>query len=564
MKKIYLILLLGLTTSGLVAQNINTIAGVGTAGFSGDGGLATTAELKTPTCNVIDASGNIYIADFLNHRIRKIDATTGIITTVAGVGTSGYSGDGGAATSAELNHPVAIALDAAENLYIVDGFNHRVRMVTKTTGIIITVAGDGSPGSAGDGGPATSAQIYIPSDIAFDATGNLYIVEQGSHKVRKVTIATGIITTVAGVGTAGFSGDGGLATAAELNSPAGIALDVGGSLYISDYNNHRIRKVNIATGIITTVAGVGTAGFSGDGGAATTAELNHPLGISFDASGNLYIADVDNHRVRKVNIATGVISTVVGTGVSGFSGDGGLPTAAQLNNPYSIALDASENFYIADAGNNRIRKVTFCTPSSTTDTRTECSPFVWIDGNTYTSDNNTATHVLTSTGGCDSTVTLDLTITDVDVSVTQDDTDLLANEMVATYQWLDCDDNYSPLPNGTGRVHYGLADGNFAVEVTYYGCVDTSSCYTVSTVGIDENSMENSFTVYPNPAQTQLNITAENEEINSIKIIDVTGKVVQTFEENPNTINVADLSKGMYILQIQTKREVGTKRFIKE
>ena len=307
----------------------------------------------------LDGSGNLYIADTDNNRIRKVSAT-GVITTVAGTATAGFSGDGAAATAAQLSIPTDVALDGAGNLYIVDNNNHRIRKVD-SAGVITTVAGTGTAdtqgrirgGFSGDGGAATAAQLAYPRKVALDGAGNLYIADSGNDRIRKVS-ATGVITTVAGTGMAGFSGDGGAATAAQLYSPYGVALDGAGNLYFADNRNERIRKVDSA-GVITTVAGTGIYGFSGDGGAATAAQLNSPYGVALDGSGNLYIADTSNQRIRKVDSA-GVITTVAGSGIFGFGGDGGAAVAAQLKLPFGVAVDGAGNLYIADNRNDRIRK----------------------------------------------------------------------------------------------------------------------------------------------------------------------------------------------------------------
>ena len=322
---------------------------------SGDGGRAIAALLNRPSEVALDGSGNIYFADSADNQVRKVDSA-GIITTVAGTGTQGYSGDGGPATEAELNLPFGVAVDRARNLYIADFSNRRVRKVD-SSGTITTFAGTGTAGNSGDGGPATLAQLRNPVSVTVDGSVNVYIVDYEGHTVRKVD-SSGIITTVAGTGTAGYSGDGGRATAAQLRNPASVALDGTGNLYIGDYKGHRVRKVD-SSGIITTFAGTGTAGFSfiENGGPANRARLNEPWGLAVDRSGNLYIADSVNHQVRKVG-TNGLIATIAGTGSSGFSGDGGPATSARLHVPSGLAVDRSGNIYITDRRNSRIRKLT--------------------------------------------------------------------------------------------------------------------------------------------------------------------------------------------------------------
>ena len=303
----------------------------------------------------MDTAGNIYIAEWGDNRIREISASTGDINTVAGDGTAGYAGDGGAATSAELQTPGGVAVDSSGNIYIADTFNYRIRKVTVSTGIITTVAGNGTSGYSGDGGAATSAELGYPSSVAVDGSGNIYIADYTNSRIRKVTVSTGVITTVAGNGTAGYSGDGSSATSAELNYPWGVALDSSGNIYIADTSNSRIRKVNVSTGVITTVAGDGTAGFSGDGGSATSAELYFPFGLATDSGNNLYIADFDNCRIRLVTVASGTISTAAGDGTCGYGGDGGTAISSELNSPIGLTVSAAGNLYIADTYNNRTR-----------------------------------------------------------------------------------------------------------------------------------------------------------------------------------------------------------------
>jgi hypothetical protein len=373
-----LLLWMTLLSSGLRAQivlpapyYINTVAGNGTAGYVGNGGPAISGELNYPFSGAVDAAGNLYIADSGNNRIRKVTASTGIITTIAGTGTAGYVADGVVATSAELNDPSSVAVDAAGNIFIGDSVNYRIRKVTASTGIITTVAGNGVNGYTGDGGAATNADLRGPAEVAVDAAGNLYFAD-GAWTVRKVTASTGIITTVAGNGVDGYTGDGGAATSAEMYYVMGVAVDAAGNLYIADTSNNRIRKVTASTGIITTVAGNGVNGYTGDGGAATSAELQFPYKVAVDADGNLYIAT--SNAIRKVTSGTGIITTVAGTGTAGYSGDGGTATNAKLNYPgvmyqdyAGVALDPWGNIYIADTLNNRIR-VVGVPPQNTTTT----------------------------------------------------------------------------------------------------------------------------------------------------------------------------------------------------
>ncbi len=385
---------------------ITTVAGNGSPGFSGDGGPATSAEIGSPNFNssvALDSTGNLYIPDYTSNRVRKV--SNGVITTVAGTGSPGSGGDNGPATSAQLNGPTGVAVDSAGNLYIADTLNHRIRKVTN--GVITTMAGNGTQGSNGDNGSATSAQLNSPENVCVDSAGNLYVTGL-DDRVRRV--ANGVITTFAGTGTIGFSGDNGPAAGAQLDAPEAVGVDTAGNVYIADSQNERIRKVangiittiagggssvgdngppsgaqlyapyglavdaandlyiadgrnnrirRVSNGVITTTAGSGTAdagGYAGDNGAATSAQLDIPTGVAVDTSGNVYILDSVNARLRRVS--NGVITTVAGDGNPGFSGDNGPAATAQLGaNANGVAVDLSGNVYIADTGNNRIRKV---------------------------------------------------------------------------------------------------------------------------------------------------------------------------------------------------------------
>lgn len=341
----------------LSGGTISTYAGTGTAGYTGDLGAATAARIAHPEGITVAANGDVYYADPDNNVIRKVTAATGIITTVAGSGGNGSSGDGGLAILAKFKNAEGVFVVANGDLYLADTGNHEIRKVTALTGIVTLVVGSTSPGYSGDGGAATAARLRLPAAIVVAANGDMYIADTGNDTVRKVTAATGIITTYAGTGTTGYTGDGGAATSARLSGPQGLVLAANGDLYIADTGNNVIRRVTAATGVITTFAGTGTAGFLGDGGVATSARLNAPESVSISASGELYIADAGNNRIRRVSTG-GTITTVAGTGTAGAAGDGGLPTAAQLNSPHGIAVSTSGTYYISDRVNNEIRRVT--------------------------------------------------------------------------------------------------------------------------------------------------------------------------------------------------------------
>jgi streptogramin lyase len=336
---------------------MSTVAGSGSfqlGSLAGDGGQATESTLN-PYDVALDASGNIYIADNENYAIRKVTVSTGVITTVAGTGTSGYSGDGGQATEATLKNPRGVSVDASGNIHIADSYNNVIRKVTVVTGVITTVAGTGTSGLSGDGGQATEATMRSPRAVVVDASGNIYIADTSSGRIRKVTVSTGIITTVAGGGSQSYSGD--VATSTSI-MPFDVALDTSGNIYIADWSNNVIRKITESSGTITTMAGTGTSGYSGDGGQATEATLNGPNGVSIDTLGDIYIADSSNHVIRKVTVSTGLITTVAGTGTSGYGGDGEEATSANLRGPYHITVETPGTFYIVNLYTYQIRKVT--------------------------------------------------------------------------------------------------------------------------------------------------------------------------------------------------------------
>ena len=523
------------------AQNIYTVAGNDTAGYSGDGGAATSAKLYNPIGVAVDASGNLFIADFYNNRIRKV-STSGVITTVAGNGTSGYSGDGGAATSAELNYPISVAVDGSDNLYIVDYNNTVIRKVA-TNGTISTVAGNGITGYSGDGGAATSAELNGLIGVAVDGGGNLYIADPGNNRIRKVS-TNGIITPVAGNGYnagigGGYSGDGGAATSAALYYPQSVYVDGSGNLYIADAGNNRIRKVS-TNGIITTVAGNGTSGYSGDGGTATSAKLNVPTGVAVDRNGNLYIADTRNNVIRKV-ATNGIINTVAGNSKQGYSGDGGPATSAELNYPNSVAEDGNGNLYIVDQSNNVIREVVYKglplpvgIASFTAKATSNSNLLQWRIANEANTD-----YFVVERSNDNKAFTAMGTIKAIGSG---------ANSYAYT------DNNPTPYPLN-GVLYYRLQ------------IVDKDGSFTFSKVVSVQLTVDRlPLTVAPNPSKDK--VTVMGNHISSIQVIDNLGRVIktQTLKDATNpTLSVNALPVGVYHLRVQTTDgKVSGVGFVKE
>ena len=530
MKKIlFTLLFLPLINYG---QVITTVAGNGILGYSGDTGLAIDAKLHLPGKVLIDNSGNLLIADSWNHVIRKVDATTGIITTIAGTGTYGYNGDNILATAAQLNDPFGLALDTSGNLYIGDNRNNRVRKIDHITGIITTFvgtgvsAGTGVGAAIGDGGLATNARLGASGCLAFDRFGNLYISDATSMVVRKVSATTGIISNFAGngygagTGVGGYSGDSALAVDAELNNPCGIAFDSSGNLYIADYSNQRIRKVNTSTGIITTVAGNGTPADMGDGLSVSVAELNLPYDIVFDAAGSYYFAEFHG-RVRKVN-TTAIINTVAGTSVYGYNGDGILADTAKLNETTGIALDACGSLYIADVSNERIRKVTF-------------PPLLSIPIISLSGASNTPVG---------STVTVNATV----------------NNAGSSYliHWMNhgLEFTTTTVPVVTYTKMAGIDTVTAKVVPTGYGCWDssTSAGWMVSdstTEAPPSLPRGEELSVFPNPVRSSLTVEIGMSSA-TYRLLGIVGSVLGegVLHTGQNSISMAALPVGVYVLEV--------------
>ncbi len=503
----------------LIAQTITTITGNGSAGFGGDGGAATAALLNDPTGILADGIGNIYITDEINNRIRKI-SSAGIIITFAGTGSAGHSGDGAAATAAQINRPYGITEDASGNIYIAGYFEQCVRKVSPS-GIITTIAGTGTAGYSGDGGPATAAKLNCPLGVILDGTGNIYITDYGNFRVRKIN-TSGVITTYAGTGTSGFSGDGGPATAAKFGYPQALALDATGNLYVVDESNARIRVIS-PTGIINTFAGNGTAGFNSDGIPATASELNHPTGVAADAIGNIYIADYSNQRIRVVS-SSGIINTVAGVGTQGYSGDGGLATAAQLNRPTGVSVN-SGYLYITDCFNHAIRKVGVCIPPNAgaiTGTDSVCAGDVVSLHDTI--------HIGTWVSSHNSIATVDTL------------------------------GNVTGIASGLDTILYIVTNSCGSDTVTF-PIVVRSSGWPCSTAGINTTgTSKESLTIFPNPSSGSFTAKCNSpyQEIVELSVTDILGRQIKSIRipTNREYPLILDATAGIYFISAKNEREV--------
>jgi len=333
---------------------ITSIAGTGVAGYSGDGGLATSSQVANPYGLVIGPDGALYVCEVDNHRIRRIDRKTGIITTVAGNGTRGYSGDGGPALKAALNEPYEIRFDKAGNMFFVEMRNHIVRRVDGKTGIITTVAGTGEAGFSGDGGPAVKAQFRQPHSIALDPRDGLLVCDIGNNRVRRIDLKTGIISTWAGTGERKPTPDGAPLAGTPLNGPRAIDLDPRGNLYLALREGNAIYRIDGKTHIITHLAGTGEKGYTGDGGPARDARLSGPKGVAWSPDGGLYIADTESHTIRRIDLKSGTITTVAGTGEHGDGPDGD-PLGCRLSRPHGVFADRKGPIYIGDSESHRVR-----------------------------------------------------------------------------------------------------------------------------------------------------------------------------------------------------------------
>jgi streptogramin lyase len=336
---------------------MTTLVGSGAKGYSGDGAAALTAVLNSPFDVALDRAGDLYFSDTMNHCIRVVHGRTGTIRTVAGCGRKGYSGDGGPATAATMNEPYGVVLDQHDNLYIVDRLNYAVRRVDARTGDIETIAGTGQSGYSGDSGPAVRAQLREPNGIALDGKGKLYIADVADQRIRVVDLSSGLIQTLCGTGKKEQAGDGGPYRAASLLGPRAVAVAPDGAILVCEREGNSIRKIDLGSGQIARVAGTGKKGYSGDGGPALQATFNGPKELDVDARGNIYVVDTENHAIRRIDAQTGIVTTVAGTGSRGGTGDGGAATAATLDRPHGVVVGNDGRIHIGDTLNHRIRTV---------------------------------------------------------------------------------------------------------------------------------------------------------------------------------------------------------------
>jgi streptogramin lyase len=355
-----LVVFLSLAINADPIPTISSPVGTGEKGYSGDGGPANKAKLDQPFHLTFDKLGNLYFSDTGNHRVRMVEAKTGLISTVAGNGKKGFGGDGGKATDAMLDEPYGVAIDGEGHLFIVDRLNYCIRKVDVKTGIISTVAGTGGKsGFAGDGGPASKAQFVEPNGICFDKQGKFYVADVAGHRIRVVDLTSGTIDTLAGNGKGATSGDGGPLKDATLSGPRAVAVGPDGSLFVVERNGNTVRKIDLQKKTNDRFAGTGKKGYGGDGGPATEATFDGPKEIDIDGNGNVYIVDTENEVIRRIDAKTGAITTVAGRGRTKTPGlgDGGPATSATLGRPHGVAIGPDGAIYIGDTNSHRIRKL---------------------------------------------------------------------------------------------------------------------------------------------------------------------------------------------------------------
>jgi hypothetical protein len=594
------------------SQIVTTVVGNGIAGYSGDGGLATASEIDYPKGVNIDNDGNLLITHV--NFVRKVNVISNVISTLAGNLTATYI-DFVSATSSRVASPYAISIDGSGNYYVADYLGNKIRMVDKVTGIIYTYAGTGSIGSTGDGGSATAARFNSISCIHIDTTmRKLYISDGFNHRVRVIDMNTGIISAFAGSGISGYSGDGSNAITARFNKVFGLATDRSGNVYIGDWENRRIRMVDISTGIVTTYAGNGTDGYSGDGGTAIAAQISKPTALSFDSCDNLYFSDEDNNCIRRIDKITGEILTVAGTGIAGYSGDGGLATAAQFNHPTGVKVDNFGNLYVSDFYNQRVRKVTISPTVLSASLSITVSPndslcfgdsvilqavptgsgifsYEWfLNGSTTGITTDTFTYlpttgdsvrcVLSSSMCGAATVTASSTINMFVTPLSMPSITLTApsevevgNTVIVNATVMGAGSSYiiNWYKNSvflssttTPSVTYAKTLGADVISASIFststtGCYDTSNAESV-TVNVAHNTVKDiskipqSFSISPNPAKSKIIISSTLLNIEDFTIQNIFGKqyppVIVDQTQFVVELSIAHLPPGVYIVRV--------------
>ncbi len=584
------IILLAITSS---AQVISTFAGNGVAATLGDGLSPTAASFNNLAAVYFHTTGDFYIVEYSGSVIRKI-SSTGVVSTFAGNGVAGYGGDGGPATAASFNHPIDILADYSGNFYVIDNGNQRIRKIN-AAGIITTIAGNGIPGYTGDGGPATAATLHDPSRMTIDGAGNIYFADAVNNVIRKISTA-GIISTVVGNGTPAFAGDGGPATGASLWQPLGVTLDGNGNMYVADALNHRIRKIN-TSGIISTFAGTGAVGYAGDSGPATAATMNYPNGVTCDQTCNVYFTDWYGHKVRKVTYS-GIITTVVGSGVAGFSGDGGPAVSAQLNGPNNLTFDHISNLYIPEYYNNRVRKVsnlgeTFGCPSVVpvagitapgSVCQDSCVTFQnlstgTVDSLRWTSASGgvvisspvTDTTTICFPGSDSAVVKLyvygplgtdSATVTIMITSAPHPGINHSGHTLTVTggpytgYQWYNGSVAITGATNAT--YTYLSTGGDYHVVVDSAGCTGISASISTVGVGTTTTSVKTYWVAQYNNDMITLRSSENNDEALHMAIYDATGRIIvqDTWSNGSNTkdVNCTVFPTGFYVIRLSNQQ----------
>ncbi len=532
------------------AQTVSTLAGSGSSG-SNDG-VGTSASFNNPTGVFITSTGELYVSDGSNYKIRKV-TLSGTTTTVAGTGSFGHTD--GPAASAQFKYPHGICEDPSGNVYIADMISYSIRKISPS-GAVSTFAGTGTSGFVNSNAP--NAQFNRPQGICMDDSGNLFVTDRFNHCIRKIS-TSGQVTTFAGSGVGGFAD--GTGPNAQFHFPSSICIDAANNLYVGDEVNNRIRKITPA-GVVTTLAGTGAIG--SNNGQGSTATFSSPRGVCIDADGNVFVTDAGNNLIRKIN-TNGYVFTYAGTGNAGSNN--GPANVASFNNPVGISIDNANNLYIGDRDNHQIRKIS--PPCSQTDayiSQLECDSYTSPSGNYIWTQSGTYTDTIPNAGGCDSVMHITLTISSVsDLTTTINGIDITANNSAATYQWIDCSTNTN-ITAETSQTFTPSSNGSYAVELTENGCVDTSDCVVITTVKLEELN-DQKVSVYPNPVKGSLNVHITNQaEIQSLKVISVNGQLMYS-DKNLNAsaiqINTESWESGVYILTLTFKDEIHTLKFNK-